>query len=212
MADDSLLKDLGAALHARLLAGDDPGVTAEISESFFPILCADLKLKFSRLPDQHQLLTVAGDALLSYFDNPNKFDPAKGTLLGYLYRDAYWNVIDKLRVPEKSVELDPTDPEHITRAAGSGGDPEAQLLNEEAMRLGASSPAMKRMFAVVTDPVDRRLVELMMDRVRETEAYAEVLGIQHLAAEDQAKTVRRHKDRLKKLLRYALKEWDPRRK
>ncbi len=80
------------------------------------------------------------------------------------------------------------------------------------MRLGASSPAMKRMFAVVTDPVDRRLVELMMDRVRETEAYAEVLGRQHLAAEDQAKIVKRHKDRLKKLLRYALKEWDPRRK
>jgi RNA polymerase sigma-70 factor, ECF subfamily len=48
--------------------------------------------------------------------------------------------------------------------------------------------------------VDRRLLGLMANGVRETSAYAAVLGISHLPAELQRKAVKRHKDRLKKRL------------
>jgi hypothetical protein len=47
---------------------------------------------------------------------------------------------------------------------------------------------------------DRAVVELMGEGVRETAAYAEVLGITHLPADQQRVTVKRVKDRLTRQL------------
>jgi hypothetical protein len=44
----------------------------------------------------------------------------------------------------------------------------------------------------------------MMDGVRETAAYAAVLGLHHRPLHEQEKIVKRHKDRLKKMLQ---REW-----
>ncbi len=58
---------------------------------------------------------------------------------------------------------------------------------------------------VVTTTTDRKLVELMMDGVRETSAFAAVLGIVHLSDKDQRKAVKQHKDRLKKAIQRAVR-------
>lgn len=61
-------------------------------------------------------------------------------------------------------------------------------------RTGAARAALASAF----DDQDRQLLDLMAQKVRETAAYAEVLGISHLPLGVQADTVKRHKDRLTK--------------
>ena len=51
------------------------------------------------------------------------------------------------------------------------------------------------------DPKDRRMVELILDGERSTEAFAAVLGLESLPIEQQRSEVKRNKDRLKKRLR-----------
>ncbi|MEN3334868.1 MAG: polymerase sigma-70 factor, subfamily [Blastocatellia bacterium] len=209
MSEETNLKNIGNALHLRLLSGNDLLVTAEIAEKFLSPLIRALRRRLNRLnTDEHLIATAAEDALLAYFKNPRKYDPSKLSLLKYLCMDAYWNVIDKLRKPEKTVELDPSNPEHIAKEV-SEDDPEAQLLEDEAMWLGEKSPITQRMLAVISDPTDRELVRLMMDGEKETESYAQILRIQAVSPEEKATIVKRHKDRLKKKLSRALKPWAP---
>jgi hypothetical protein len=53
---------------------------------------------------------------------------------------------------------------------------------------------------VFPDPVDRRLAALVLDEERRTGPYATVLGIQDAPLEEQRRTVKRQKDRIKKRL------------
>lgn len=186
-------KTAGAALHRRLLARADNRVTAEIAELFLPPLAQALQRHFHQLSDPHQAETAAIDSLLAYFAQPEKFDPAKGTLLGYLYLDASRNLLNWLAQQKKVVALHAPLPEYEVPDEAAD-DPEARLIEQ-------ASPLVRRALARVTDPVDRELIELMMDGVRETAAYASVLGIADRPARAQEKIVKRHKDRLKKMLR-----------
>ncbi|MGA9768030.1 MAG: hypothetical protein WBV94_03255 [Blastocatellia bacterium] len=190
-------KELGEALHLRLLSGSDARVSAEISEHFIPMLVNALRNRFPNLPDPHLLETVAIDTLLKYLSHPEDYDPNKRSLIGYFYLDAYWNLIDKLRGLKKNVALHSSLTEYKEELLINTTSPEAKLIEE-------ASPIINRVFAELTDPVDREIVLLMMNGVRETEAYAEVLGIQECPSQEQAAIVKRHKDQLKKLLRRRL--------
>jgi DNA-directed RNA polymerase specialized sigma24 family protein len=190
-------RELGKTLHLRFLNGSETRVSAEISEYFLPMLVTALRNRFPNLPDPQLLETVAIDTLMKYFDHPDDYDPDKRSLIGYFYLDAYWNLVDKLRGLKKNVALCPLSTEYINELAVNTDTPEAKLLEE-------ASPIVNRVFAELTDHTDREIVLLMMGGVRETEAYAEVLGIQEYTQQEQAVVVKRQKDRLKKLLRRKL--------
>lgn len=208
MTESSNLKELGETLHSRLLGGDKL-VSAEICETFFPILCKDVERKFHYISDPHILTVAAEDAFLSYLTQPEKFDSSKSSLIAYLYLAAYWNVIDRLRASgENFVELDPSKPEHIVDKEADS--PETTLIAEEAAQFAPTSAAMQRMFSILTDPVDRSVVRLMMDGVRDTQDYAIVMGIQGLPFDEQQISVKKCKGRIKTALRRNLQQWDPR--
>lgn len=190
-------KELGEALHLRLLNGSDARVSAEISEHFLPMLVNALRNKFPNLGDPHLLETVAIDTLMKYLGHPEDYDPEKRSLIGYFYLDAYWNLIDKLRELKKNVALHTSLTEYTEEPVINTNGPEARLLEE-------ASPIVNLVFAELTDPIDKEMVLLMMNGVRETEAYVEALGIQECTPQEQAVIVKRHKDRLKKLLRRRL--------
>ena len=195
-------KTAGAALHSRLLARTDNRVTAEIAELCLPPLARSLKRflrRFPQLSDPHQAENAAEDSLLAYFAHPEKFDPTKGPLLNYLYLDASRNLLNFLKQQKKVVELQEPLPEYEVLDK-EASDPETQLIAQ-------ASPLVRLVREYVTDPLDRELIELMMDGVRETTAYAVVLGIADRPAREQEKIVKQHKDRLKKMLR---REWQRR--
>jgi hypothetical protein len=56
---------------------------------------------------------------------------------------------------------------------------------------------------LMPDPQERQVMVLLMGGMRETEAYAQVLAITNLTKEEQANTVKRVKDKLKKRLQRA---------
>jgi RNA polymerase sigma-70 factor, ECF subfamily len=209
MAESSDLKGLGLDLHRRLTAGDDPRASAEVAEAFLLPLVRILRSLFPHVPDPHLIETAAEDAVIHYLKCPERFDPARGSLLGYLCLDATGDLKNFLHGRQKNVALHEPLAEYLLSAdkagnasanasANSLGDPEARLL-------AAESALVRRAFEAVTHPLDRELVELMIDGERRTEVYAEVPGVEDRPPREQAATVKRHKDRLRKLLRRALR-------
>jgi len=199
MPSDVDLRELGSTLHDRLLNRKDDRVTAEIAELFLPLLVSDLKKHYSNLSDLQLIESVAIDTLMTYFERPWKFDPTKRSLIGYLYMDADGDLRNILRQQQISFALRPQIPEHVMNAIEADADPEQTLLE-------GSSPLVRRVLEYVPDATDRRLLLLMMDGVRETAEYAEVLGIQDLPPEKQARIVKRNKDRLKKSVKTKLEK------
>ncbi len=181
-------------MHNRYLADKSKSIADEISNLFLPLLTGALKRKFHYLRDPHLVETVANDALLNYLKHPEKFDPEKRSLIGYLYMDACGNLLNLLKQQQRLAELQRAAMENELKATDRAYDPERLLIEAE-------SSIIKQMGALVTDPVDRELVSLMMEGVRETEAYAEALGLQAIPVAEQAVIVKRHKDRLKAHLR-----------
>ena len=57
---------------------------------------------------------------------------------------------------------------------------------------------MRRVYEALPDSRDRQFLDLMMDQVRETRAFAEVLGIENEDDAEQRRIVKRNKDRIKK--------------
>jgi hypothetical protein len=194
------LKIIGEVLHKRLLDKVDNQVSAEIAELFFPLLISALKASFRHLPDQHLIETAAEDTLLNYLNTPHIFTPSKGSLIGYLYLDAYWNLKNLAKKEKKIVELYSPISEHEAEIVDKKVDPETQLINKEFQEGSKGSPLTQKVLLKVTAKLDRELLQLMMNGVRETKAYAQVLKIEDLNIEEQKKIVKRHKDRLKKTI------------
>ena len=65
---------------------------------------------------------------------------------------------------------------------------------------GQSRQVTDALAELFEDPVDRELAALMIDGERCTEKFAALLGITDLPASQQRKTVKRHKDRIMKIL------------
>jgi hypothetical protein len=70
----------------------------------------------------------------------------------------------------------------------------------EELVLYRQSPIWERLSCLLPDEVDQEILLLMMEGVRDTHAYASVLDLSKRSPEEQAKIVKRHKDRIKKRL------------
>jgi DNA-directed RNA polymerase specialized sigma24 family protein len=199
------LREIGEVLHMRLVDKTDSTITATLSELFFPLLVKSLKASFHYLPDLHLIETIAADTLMKYLENPEKFDPSKRSLIGYLYMDAYWDLKNLIEKPKKVVELYPQFAEYEVNTITTETDPEKLLLERENQQLDENSFILRIVRSVIVDPVDRKVLELMMEGVRETHQYAKVLSLEKLLPGKQASTVKKHKDRIKKAIQRALK-------
>jgi hypothetical protein len=185
-------------LHDLHVAGD-PTASARIAEALFEPLLDKLR-KGNRRIEEDLLAEAAIDAWIGYLKEPNKFDPGKRSLLGYLLMAATGdlrNALHKLgRRSEREVSLDSFTDVELARHAGN----KEERANEEAVtRLDAGS--MARQVAVIfRDPQDQQLAKLVIEQERKTEAYARILGLEGLPVEAQRRQVKRHKDRIKKRL------------
>ncbi len=193
MPSETNLKELGETMHRRLLAREDSRVTSEIAELFLPLLATDLHRQFPQLSDPHLAETAAIDTLMDYFTHPEKYDPSRRSLIGYLYLSARRDLLNLMEKRKKVVALHPPLPEYEVQA-GDDENPEERLLAQD-------SPIVRCVLLRVIDPVDRELVALMMDSVRDTASYAAVLSITDRPPNEQAEIVKQHKDRLKKSIR-----------
>jgi RNA polymerase sigma-70 factor, ECF subfamily len=194
MSSAPSLTQLGEQLHTRLIAGDDPIVTNEIVEVFLARLINRLSRHFPNVSDKDLMANAAEDALLSYFNDPARFTPERGSLMAWLGACARHNLLDTLRQQNKHYKS-----EKVVELSEVEAVYQAEAENELLER-SADEGTMKRLSTLLPDPTDLRLALLMMEGIRETTVFAAVLKITELSPEEQQQIVKRHKDRLKKTI------------
>jgi RNA polymerase sigma-70 factor, ECF subfamily len=200
------INELGLQLHMQILAGDLLA-SSKIAELFLPLLSRGLHRKYHSLPDSQLAAAAAADAIMQYLANPPKFDPERGKLFSYLWMSAQGDLLNRIKqekrienrqVEEKVVEFRPLVAEKYITA---NQDPEVEMLrSEEAIIVEA------KIKTILTAETDLKVVGLMLDGIRDTSAYAEVLSIADRPLEEQSLIVKRNKDRIKIALRRGLRE------
>jgi RNA polymerase sigma-70 factor, ECF subfamily len=186
-------------LHRRLLDGD-PVAPAVLAMTYLVPVVERLRASSPGVGDDMLIQDAATDAILNYAERPTQFDPAKSKLFPYLVmaaRGDLRNALAKRRRRERREVLhDRVEDLSLVRNIEQE-ESEPALTTGETVSLEEVRRAVQ---AVITNPTDWRLVELMLDGERRTGVFAKVLGITHLADEQQRRMVKRHKDRLKRRL------------
>ncbi len=192
------LKETGERLHGLLLEGASLTVTSRIAELFLPELLKRLQRAFPNVGDRHLIATCAEDALMEYLARPEKFDPSRGALLTYLRLLARSRLLNELKKPAGRQEVVAVEEAETVYESGGAQD------WDDCTRLCESESARRieeRLREIITDPADWRVLELMLEGVRETDAYAEVLEVTDKPAEEQRRVVKQRKDRVRKRVR-----------
>lgn len=81
-------------IHQRLL-DRDPIAPSDLAETYLPLLIDHLKKKFKRVPE-HDVTQAAVDAVLNYAERPERFDPVRLDLEGYLTMSAQGDLLNTL--------------------------------------------------------------------------------------------------------------------
>jgi DNA-directed RNA polymerase specialized sigma24 family protein len=177
----------------RRLCEGDPIAPAQFCERFLPPLLDDRRWVAGRTRDQHLIEGAADDAVLDFVRNPERYDPSRLGIEGYLRMIAGRRLLNALareqrhasrRAPLEVVELRPPVGNERSEAPELPGG----ISKDELLR---------RLREELPEPRDREAMALMMDGVRETPVYARLYGLDGLPPQEQARAVKRHKDRLK---------------
>jgi len=184
--------------YQRLLR-NDPTAFAELCEQILPHLVAFLQSIFPQ-QETHNLEMVAIDVLLRFRTEPEKYDPQKLSLVAYLRmaaRGDMLNLLDKNRRRER----------RFVNLENLSTEPEENLIEEHfaldewlEQHTDLSRQELLAALDVELDPSDKGLLLLMLEGVRETHRYAQVMGITHQDETVQRREVKRAKDRLIKQL------------
>lgn len=186
------------ALHEALLRGD---IAARIRLA--ELLLPALRRRFAsrRELDGHDIESCIGESITKYLGEPGNYDPARGPLLAYLYRDADGDIRNEAAKRRRRPEvLIPQD--GLELLAPRGNPTVEDEVVERLDPLDLPRPVVESALAVIADlsEEERQVLLLRAEGVRSTHAYAEVLGIAHLPAQQQRREVKRAKDRLDKRL------------
>lgn len=208
MVNPELSRDWQARQHERILRGD-PVAFAEFCEWALPQLVSFLRAQFPG-SESHMHEMIAIDCLLNYRARLQQYNPERLALLAYLRMAArrdMLNEIDKQGRREKRL-LSLDDPVIQSRILST----QQLLLDEEPLseqmqlddwlrqHTGLSSQEIFETLDAEFDPVDQAVLLLMLEGARETERYAQIMGISHLDELSQRREVKRTKDRLIKRL------------
>lgn len=182
-----------------------PTAFAELCERALPHLVSFLRDQFPQ-QDSHNLDMIVIDTLLNFRKELEKYDPEKITLFAFLrmaVRGDMLNLIDKNRRQEQRlVDLD--DPA-IENSLPQADSVEAHFELDEWLQQHTDLSRQELLEALANelDNTDREILLLMLEGVRATTEYAEVMGIGYQDEVDQRREVKRAKDRIiKKLQRF----------
>jgi RNA polymerase sigma-70 factor (ECF subfamily) len=191
-------------VYQRLLA-QDPIATNDLVEMYLERLVVWLGETNPRVPEDIRI-EAAEDALLALIRNPESYSRELQTLDVYLRMSARGDLLNLLakegrsnegRVSWKSVELSRDAGKYL----GQDDDPSVPLrLAEEQQQIANVLPESVRARLSETD---QQAIELILLGERRTARFAELYQLLHLPAKEQEREVKRHKDRLKKVLQRA---------
>lgn len=99
--DPAVLREL----HGRLIAGDRVA-SDELAKKVLGPLVKRLERRWRRWSHTDRLYDAAVDAFLEYVDAPERFDPSRASLLGWLEMVAHWDVVNTYRSEKQRSALD----------------------------------------------------------------------------------------------------------
>lgn len=181
-------------LHADVCGGD-PTASSRVFTVLLDPLIDWLSFRWSNERDAERVRDFAIDSIIGYLESPERYDPARASLLTYLRLDAHGDLLnDHDRRQRQGKRLQETDVELEDEIRNSSTDEYPSDREEPELRLVDVREALP-------DERDRRAVFLMMEGERSTEAFAEVWELTDLPAPQQVAEVKRSKDRVKARLR-----------
>jgi hypothetical protein len=189
-------------VHRRILERD-PIAFPQLCEQALPHLVRVLENEYPQV-DSHLIASVIHDLLLSYDANPGIYDPSKAMLFAFLRmsaRDDLKNALDKqMRRERHLVDLEQPGVElgELARYTEQEDFDLADWLKEFTDR---SPEDVIADLLTHFNPVEQRALMLMMEGVRETAQYVDIMGITGLDEVSQAREVKRLKDRINKRIR-----------
>jgi RNA polymerase sigma-70 factor, ECF subfamily len=200
----SLTQQEALALHQRLLARD-PTASNDLADAYLETLAVWLGETDAAAPEDARM-EAAEDAILSLIRNPESYSPERQTLEVYLRMSARGDLRNLLRkerrhskgqTPWTGVELSPDAGKYL----GRNEDPALSLrIADEKQSIASAIPDSIRRKLSETD---QNALELIVHNERRTSVFAELYGLAHLPAREQRSEVKRHKDRLKNMLKRA---------
>ena len=190
--------------HQRILRRDITAF-AELCEIVLPQLVTFLQTIFPA-HDSHLREQVVIDCLLDYQARPQQYNPEKLALWPFLrmaVRRDMLNMLDKQG--RYSHRLYPIDDPHIASQLPPVEDVQEAMALDEWLQRHTDKPREEIITALQAElePRDQQMLWLMLDGVRETSAYAAIMGLTHLDVANQRREVKKAKDRiLKKVQRF----------
>ena len=181
--------------HQRLKQKADT-VFSEICTAHFARLIDKFRKKYRKM-DQAIVCDKVTDVLLSLKDNPDQYDPEKKGLFSYLCMAIEGDLKNELDRTNRQRKKDSRLVEELKVFRNS--DMSSSLYEKNLSEKWADE-TLNELFP---RELDRKIAELILDRFRETERYAEILNITNLSVENQRVEVKKHKDRIKKVLERA---------
>jgi hypothetical protein len=191
--------EAGLLFHLRLCAGD-PDAPADVCRAYLDPVLDHLAARYPRL-DPHLRQTAAHEALLGYFKDPRQYVPERadlGLFLRMAARRDLQNLIERedrhhrREIPWTAVE------EGDGSRNLSGEKAEATPVDEfERCEQAKRWHAYLESLAATFSAEERCVWDLMLAGERSVTAFATVLGLTDRSAEEQAREVKRIKDRIK---------------
>jgi RNA polymerase sigma factor (sigma-70 family) len=179
----------GLQLHQRLVQ-QDPTASRDLFTQYSSRLVAYLRQQNPRLEEDY-FYDAANDAIVSLLSHPDQYDPTRLDLGAFLRMAATGDLRNLLTKESRKqqkrdfgVELD-----QISRK-----EPEEELDPLDWNDSGIQEIVSR------WNTDDQKIASLIREGERKVESFAAILGISHLAIEDQRKQVKQVKDRLIKRL------------
>lgn len=182
-------------LHERLL-DRDPTASLDLFEAFYHDLTSWLRVEIPYLApgiDSDLYFSAAFSALDAYIKAPEKYDPARRGLWGYLKMSAKGDLLNMLERERSRRNREVVLEDVAERLAGRN-------IESEGMDADALQSAVAQLKTDLRED-ECRVLDLLIEGERRTDVFARVLDIAHLPQEEQRLRVKQVKDRLKKRLK-----------
>jgi RNA polymerase sigma-70 factor (ECF subfamily) len=179
-----------AALHERVQAAA-PVAPVDVFTAFIdPLVAAllgDLRCEDDTARDS------AIDAIFQYLRSPSSYQQAKGRLSTFLIHIAKRRATDRIRSRAAEARRE--------KEFGAVVELRASAPKEEMERAVVARELWHKVDQAVKDDRDRAALAMILDGERSTEAIAEALDIQGVTQLERQREVKRHRDRLIKVLK-----------
>lgn len=184
-------------LHQRLLMKDQLAAV-ELANLLYDPLVRSVRDRVDRTTDSDFVEDAVVEALMSYVDAPEKYNPQKSTLKGYLTMIAHRDVKNALSKEYRRSRL------HISLSNPAVQENDIIDTTQNAdvhLHEQAIEDVWERINELFPDPIDRKIADLILHQVRPPEPYIEAMSLGGLPRSEQLQRVRRAKDRISRHIR-----------